>query len=75
MANVAEGNELKHPIKRGQSFTVLPRLYTAEGLLINSCDFHEKPAELGDSSNQNSCETSLCQTDGTVVTSHTSGFA
>ena len=72
---VAEGDELKHPIKPGHLLTVNPRLYTAEGLLINSCDFHEKPAELGDSSNQNSCETNLCQTDGTVIASHTSGFA
>jgi hypothetical protein len=71
----AEGEELKRPVKPGHLLTVNPRLYTAEGLLINSCDFHEKPAELGDSSNQNSCETSLCQTDGTAVASHTSGFA
>jgi len=72
---VAEGEELKRPLKPGHMLTVNPRLYTAGGLLINSCDFHEKPATLGDSSNQNSCETSLCQTDGTAVAQHTSGFA
>jgi len=72
---VAEGEELKQPVKPGHMLTVQPRLYTAGGLLINSCDFHEKPAEHGDSSNQSSCETSLCQTDGSVVASHTSGFA
>ncbi|HZN32157.1 MAG TPA: hypothetical protein VFB80_00010 [Pirellulaceae bacterium] len=70
-----EGDELKRPVKPGQMLTIHPRLYTAGGLLINSCDFHEKPAELGDSSHQNSCETSLCQTDGTAVASYSSGFA
>jgi hypothetical protein len=70
-----EGEELKRPVKPGQMLTIHPRLYTAGGLLINSCDFHEKSAELGDSSKQNSCETSLCQTDGTAVASYSSGFA
>jgi hypothetical protein len=72
---VAEGEELKRPIKPGHTLTVNPRLYTAGGLLINSCDFHEKPATLGDSSNQNAALTSLCQTDGTPIATHSSGFA
>jgi hypothetical protein len=72
---VAEGEELKREVKAGNVLTVHPRLYTATGLLINLCDFHEKPADLGDSSNQNSCQTSLCQTDGTEVANHSSGFA
>jgi hypothetical protein len=72
---VAEGEELKRPVKPGHTLTVNPRLYTAGGLLINSCDFHEKPATLGDSSNQNPALTSLCQTDGTPIATHSSGFA
>jgi hypothetical protein len=72
---VIEGAELDKPATPGRELTVNPRLYTSGGLLINSCDFHDKPAELGDTSNQNCAEVTLCQTDGTMVASHSSGFA
>ena len=72
---IAEGEELKRAAKPGQMLTVHPRLYTAEGLLITCSDFHERPAELGDSRNQNQAQTSLCQTGGEAVTQQLSGFA
>jgi hypothetical protein len=70
-----EGEELKHAARPGATITVHPRLYTAERLLINSSDFHTKPGELGDTSNQNCALVTLCQADGTRVGEHTSGFA
>ena len=72
---VLEGAELDKPIQPGHTITANPRLYTAGGLLINSCDFNEKPLESWRTENQNTAEVTLCQTDGTRVGSHTSGFA
>ena len=71
----AEGADLAKPAQPGRDVVVSPRLYTAEGLLINSSDFHEKPVDLGDSSNQNPAQVTLCQTDGTRVAEYSSGFA
>ena len=72
---VLEGAELDKRIRPGHTITANPRLYTASGLLINSCDFNEKPLESWRTENQNTAEVALCQTDGTGVGSHTSGFA
>jgi len=71
----ADGNDLKKPTQPGRDVVVNPRLFTAEGLLINSSDCEAKSVERGEPHRENCAEVTLCQTDGTKVAQHTSGFA
>jgi hypothetical protein len=71
----AESPQLDQPVTAGTDITIRPRLSTAGGLWITSCDFNDKPVESWDRGKENCAETTLCQTDGTRVTSHSSGFA
>jgi hypothetical protein len=71
----AESPQLDQPVAAGTDVTIRPRLITAGGLWITNCNFNDKPVESWDRSKENCAETTLCQTDGTRVGSHTSGFA
>lgn len=71
----AESPQLDQPVTAGTDITVRPRLTTAGGLWITNCDFNEQPLESWDRGKENCAETILCQTDGSRVSSHTSGFA
>ena len=70
-----ESPQLDQPVTADADIIVRPRVYTAGGLWITSCDFNDKPLESWDRGKENCAETTLCHTDGTRVTSHTSGFA
>lgn len=71
----AESPQLDQPVAAGTDVTIRPRLFTAGGLWITNCHFNDKPVESWDRGKENCAETTLCQTDGTRVGSHTSGFA
>ena len=71
----ADGNDLKKPARPDRDVVVNPRLFTAEGLLINSSDCEERAAQRGEPRSENCAEVTLCQTDGTKIAQHTSGFA
>jgi len=71
----AEGNDLKRPAQPGRDVVINPRLWTAEGLLITSSDCNEQPMQFSERGPENCAEVALCQTDGTKVAQHTSGFA
>lgn len=71
----AEGNDLKKPARSDRDVVVNPRLFTAEGLLITTSDCNDKPVQTFDRGHENCAEVTLCQTDGTKVAQHTSGFA
>jgi hypothetical protein len=72
---VAESPQLDQPVAAGADVTIKPRLYTAGGLWITSCDFNDQPLESWDRGKENCAETTLCHTDGTRVAAHSSGFA
>ena len=71
----AESPQLDQPVAAGTEVTVRPRLVTVGGLWITSSHFNDKPVESWERGKENCAETTLCQTDGTRVGSHTSGFA
>src|SRR5439155_25472842 len=71
----ADGNDLKKPARPDREVVVNPRLFTAEGLLITSSDCQDKAVQRGDPHAENSAEVTLCQTNGTKVAHHSSGFA
>jgi hypothetical protein len=72
---VLEGADLAKPVAAGREVTAYPRVYTADGLGITSCDFSEKQVESWGNQNYNCAQTTLCHTDGTEVSTYKSGFA
>jgi hypothetical protein len=69
-----EGASLARPIPAGRDITVLPRLYTQDGLLINSCD--GGAASSRDQYGQGRTATvELSGTDGEIMSTYKSGFA